>query len=99
MTGPQTFSAAEDFVVAFNAVKRGVTVGEATGGSTGQPLMMRLPGGGGARICIKRDLTPDGHEFVGIGLTPDVAAHQSVEALRAGRDAVLERALRVLAQP
>lgn len=99
LTGPRTFSAAEDFVVAFNAVKRGITVGEPTGGSTGQPLMLKLPGGGAARICIKRDLTPDGHEFVGIGLKPDVPASQTVEALRAGRDAVLERALRVLAQP
>lgn len=99
LTGPRTYSAAEDFVVAFNGLRRGITVGEATGGSTGQPLMIDLPGGGRARICVKRDLTVDGHDFVGIGLQPAVAASQTVEALRAGRDAVLERALQALAQP
>lgn len=61
--------------------------------------MIDLPGGGRARICVKRDLTVDGHDFVGIGLAPAVAASQTVEALRAGRDAVLERALQALAQP
>lgn len=99
LTGPWTGSAAEDFVVAFNSLKRGVTMGEATGGSTGQPLMIQLPGGGGARICIKRDLTADGRDFVGIGLQPDVVASQTVAALRSSRDAVLEQAMLALAQP
>ncbi len=99
LTGPRTFSAGEDFIVAFNALKRGVTVGEATGGSTGQPLSMPLPGGGMARICVKRDLTPDGRDFVGTGLVPEIAASQTVDAVRSGRDVVLERALLALAHP
>jgi len=43
------YSAAEDFVVAFDAMHRGTLVGETTGGSTGQPLIFQLPGGGGAK--------------------------------------------------
>ena len=96
LTGPKSFSAAEDFVLAFKSLKRGITVGEATGGSTGQPLFMQLPGGGTARICIKRDLTPDGRDFVGEGLFPDLPVAPTVDALRAGRDPVLEGALAAL---
>lgn len=99
LTGPRTFSAGEDFLVAFNALKRGMTVGEATGGITGQPLMMPLPGGGQARICIKRDLTVDGRDFVGTGMLPDIPVSQTVDSLRSGRDAVLEKALLALAAP
>lgn len=96
LTGPRTFSAAEDFVLAFNAIGRGVTVGAATGGSTGQPLFMTLPGGGTARICVKRDLTVDGQDFVGKGIVPDVMVMETVDAVRANRDEVLERALALL---
>ncbi len=96
LTGAKTFSAAEDFVLAFKSVKRGVVVGGPTGGSTGQPLFMTLPGGGTARICIKRDLTPEGRDFIGEGIAPDLPASPGVDALRAGRDPVLERALAAL---
>jgi len=93
LTGARTFSAAEDFVLAFNALKRGFTVGATTGGSTGQPMSIRLPGGGAGRICIKRDLLPDGGKLVGVGLRPDIAVAPSVRSIRKGADPVLERAL------
>ena len=70
LIGPQTFSAAEDFLVSFDVLKRGVIVGEASGGSTGQPMFMSLPGGGQGRICVKRDTYPDGTAFVGKGIAP-----------------------------
>jgi C-terminal processing protease CtpA/Prc len=93
LASAQTFSAAEDFLVAFRAMKRGPIVGEASGGSTGQPLFFALPGGGTARICVKRDLAPDGTAFVGTGVLPDVEAHPTVAGIRANSDPVLERAL------
>jgi carboxyl-terminal processing protease len=96
LTSPRTYSAAEDFTVAFDAMDRGRIVGEATGGSTGQPLMFALPGGGTGRVCTKRDTYPDGREFVGVGVQPDVGVAQSLADLRAGRDTVLERALALL---
>jgi carboxyl-terminal processing protease len=40
LTSPQTFSAAEDFAVAFDVMDRGLIIGEPTGGSTGQPLFL-----------------------------------------------------------
>jgi len=93
LTSARTYSAAEDFVVAFDAMQRGRIVGEATGGSTGQPLLFDLPGGGKARICTKRDSYPDGREFVGVGVQPQVAVHPRAADLQAGRDTVLHAAL------
>jgi len=96
LTSPRTYSAAEDFAVVFDAMKRGRTVGEATGGSTGQPLSIPLPGGGSFRLCTKHDRYPDGREFVGVGLLPTVPVSPTVEDLRAGRDTVLDAAVRLL---
>lgn len=93
LIGPRTYSAAEDFAVAFDVAERGPMIGEATGGSTGQPLAFGLPGGGQARVCSKRDTYPDGREFVGVGVLPDREVRTTVADLRAGRDPVLEAAL------
>lgn len=93
LTSPRTFSAAEDFCVAFDAMGRGMIVGEPTGGSTGQPLFFQLPGGGNARVCTKRDTYPDGRVFVGVGIQPNKLVSPTVADFRAGRDTVLEAAL------
>jgi len=50
------------------------------------------------RICTKRDRFANGDEFVGIGIKPDVEVHQTLEDFRAGRDAVLERAIAELSR-
>jgi C-terminal processing protease CtpA/Prc len=97
LTSPRTYSAAEDFLAAFRGLRRGRVVGEATGGSTGNPVAFALPGGGFARVCSKHDVGPDGTEFVGVGLRPDVAVPATVADLRAGRDAALAAAVAALA--
>jgi len=99
LIGERTYSAAEDFSVAFDAAKRGTILGVPSGGSTGQPLMIDLPGGGSAGICTKRDTYPDGREFVGAGVQPHVVVRTTVEDVRAGRDPVLERALLEMRKP
>jgi C-terminal processing protease CtpA/Prc len=96
LIGPKTYSAAEDFVAIFKQAGRGILVGEATGGSTGQPLMLALPGGGGARICIKRDSYADGTDFVGQGIAPTFTVRNSVAAVREGADPVLVQAQELL---
>ena len=88
----RTFSAAEDFAVAFDAMDRGILVGTPTGGSTGQPLVMELPGGGILAVCTKRDQYPDGKEFIGIGVKPDIVIGPSIEDIKKGRDPALEKA-------
>jgi carboxyl-terminal processing protease len=94
--GPRTFSAAEDFLVAFDSMKRGKMLGEASGGSTGQPLFFSLPGGGSARICAKRDSYPNGKEFVGVGVQPDSVIKPTVKDIQMGIDPVMKAAINYL---
>ena len=96
LTSPRTFSAGEDMVVVFKQAHRGQIIGEPTGGSTGQPLVVKLPGGGIARICTKHDSFADGTEFVGLGVQPDIPAHLSVNDIRTGKDSVLDTAISTL---
>ena len=93
LVGPETASAAEDFLVAWKSAARGPLVGGATCGSTGQPLPITLPGGGRLRVCSKRDTYPDGTPFVGTGILPDIPAARTWRGVAAGRDEVLEAAL------
>lgn len=93
-----TASAAEDFLVAADVLKTFTFVGEPSFGSTGQPLMFPLPGGGSARICTKRDTYPDGKVFVGPGVQVDIPVAQTIEDYLYQRDVVLDKALEVLAQ-
>jgi C-terminal processing protease CtpA/Prc len=93
LISPWTYSAAEEFAVAFDTMDRGLLIGEPTGGSSGQPLVFALPGGGSARVCTKRDTYPDGREFVGVGVQPDRVVRPTIAHCRAGRDTVLAAAL------
>jgi carboxyl-terminal processing protease len=96
LTGAQTFSAAEDFVAAFDAMHRGITLGETTAGSTGQPLFFQLPGGGSARVCTRNDQASDGTVFEGIGLRPTISVSPTVASIQQGTDTVLDRAAAAL---
>jgi C-terminal processing protease CtpA/Prc len=91
-----TFSAAEDFLIAIEKIPQITTIGRPTGGSTGQPLSLTLPGGGRANICTKRDTYPDGRDFVGIGIAPDIFVEATVEDVQQGRDPALDRAVELL---
>lgn len=98
LAGAKTFSAAEDFLMSFVTLQRGTVIGSATAGSTGMPMSFKLPGGGSARICVKHDSFPDGREFVGKGIAPDMEIAPTVADLRAGRDVVLDKAVAVLSK-
>ncbi len=95
LTSAHTFSAAEDFTVVLHAAKRALIVGERTGGSTGQPQIVdNLPGGGSARICTKWDTYPDGRDFVGVGVIPDVEIYPTPQDIAAGKDTILLEGIR-----
>ncbi len=96
LTSERTFSAAEDFSVAFDYMKRGKIIGTITGGSTGQPLVFDLPGGGMFRVCTKKDTYPDGKEFVGIGVQPNLVVEETVKSFREKRDLHIEKAIELL---
>jgi C-terminal processing protease CtpA/Prc len=92
LTGPGTFSAAEDFASSFDMLKAGIILGEPTAGSTGRPLSFRLPGGGSGRVCTLQCRYADGREFVGVGVLPKIRVTPTVADFRAGKDTVLESA-------
>lgn len=70
-----------------------VKIGENSNGSTGQPLLFDLPGGGMARICTKKDTYPNGREFVGYGVKPDIEVKLSVQDFIHRKDPVLKKAV------
>ena len=88
-----TFSCAEDFCVDFLTMKRGKIVGAKTAGSSGNPLMVQLPGGGVALVCTKQDYFPDGREYVGFGIDPDIEVKPSTEDIIQNNDPVLQAAI------
>jgi len=96
LTGPGTYSAAEDFLVPLKYAKRAMLVGEKTAGSTGNPISVNLPGGGIFMVVSKRDTFPDGQEFVGIGIQPDVEVHPTQQDLLKGTDPVLQKGIEVI---
>jgi len=90
LTGPRCLSATDVFAEVFAQLKRGKIVGEATGGSTGDPLGFALPGGGSGRVSTSAEV---GIGIVGKGVQPDVAAPRTVRDFLAERDAALEAGL------
>lgn len=93
LIGHHTASAAEDFLIFLHNQKHIVKIGEPTFGSTGQPLLFDLPNGGSARVCTKKDTYPDGKEFVGYGIQPDIKVSNTFQDYLKNKDAVLQRAI------
>lgn len=93
LTESNTASAAEDFLIYTNGQAHIKRIGEFTNGSTGQPLTLNLPNGGEAWICTKKVTFPDGTEFVGKGIKPDVEAEYTLRDLIKNEDSVLIKAV------
>ncbi|MCX2739492.1 S41 family peptidase [Pontibacter anaerobius] len=93
LIGHKTASAAEDFLIYADNQKHMTKIGENSFGSTGQPFMFEMPGGGHARICTKKDTYPDGREFVGYGVKPDIEVKMTLQDYIQKKDPVLEKAL------
>lgn len=96
LTGSNTASAAEDFLIYTNNQPHIKRIGEFTNGSTGQPLTVNLPNGGEAWICTKKVTFPDDTEFVGKGIKPDVQAEYTLRDLLKNEDSVLDFAIKRL---
>lgn len=93
LIGSGTFSAAEDFCVAFINAKRGDLIGTNTAGSTGNSIEFDLPYGGFGQVTFKRDFFPDGKEFVGVGIEPNIVVDTKIDDIITNNDSVLNRAI------
>jgi len=97
LTGGLTHSSAEDFAIELRAAGRATLVGQRTAGGAGNTLESTLPGGGTLQVATFTALTPDGEDYVGKGIAPDVVVQPTPEDLAAGRDPVLARAVELIA--
>jgi carboxyl-terminal processing protease len=86
-------SACEELVEPFKDSGRGTIVGEITEGSSGVPYFYDFRNGMTLKIAVKRLQFPDGSEFEGVGIKPDMEVHPTIESLRSGHDLILEKAL------
>jgi len=96
LISPATYSAAEDFSAIFKQLSIGDIIGQPSGGSSGQPIRFKLPGGGQFKVCTERNSFPDGREFVGIGVQPNIMVGESVRAYRSNKDLTMAKAFEVL---
>lgn len=96
LIGHRTASAAEDFLIYTQNQEHMIKIGQATFGSTGMPLILHLPGGGVARVCTKKETYPDGREFVGIGIQPDIEIRRELHDYKHNKDPALEKAIQYL---
>lgn len=86
-------STAEVFSGGMQENKRATVIGAPTAGAVLPSLMQMLPTGGVLVHVISNFQTPKGVVLEGRGVIPDIAAKLSRQAVLAGRDPALERAI------
>ncbi|WP_426019881.1 S41 family peptidase [Brevundimonas sp. DWR2-3-1b1] len=89
-------SAAELTPAALQEARRGIVVGEKTGGSVLIAQETNLPDGGKLTLSRADFVTSGGMRLEKRGVTPDIAAPRSVAQRRAGDDPALEAAIAAL---
>ena len=89
-----SMSQAEYTSMAFRAAPRAIVVGSTTAGADGNVSFFILPGGLRTGISGTGVFYPDKRPTHGIGIVPNVEVRPTIAGIRAGRDEVLEEALR-----
>lgn len=87
--------ACEDFVMPFKYSKRATLIGETTAGTFSLTRHVDFENGMILNIAGVHHTFPDGSQFEGVGITPDIAVNVTPGDLRAGRDPVLQKALEI----
>jgi carboxyl-terminal processing protease len=91
--------ACEDFVMPFKYAKRATLVGETTAGSYSMTRHIDFENGMILNIAAVHHTFPDGSQFEGVGITPDIPVDITPEDLRTGRDPVLKKAVELAQLP
>ena len=92
LTSSATSGAAEDLLAAFRTAGRGVIIGEPSAGSPGDVAAFGLPKSWSVQFSVTRHRSPDGTEFAGAGVKPDVLVAPTVNDVLAGNEPALDRA-------
>jgi carboxyl-terminal processing protease len=83
----------------FKVAKRAVLVGETTFGSFASTNFSRFENGMLLNVASVRYTFPDGSQFEGVGITPDVEIHATPADLKQRRDVMLNKALELASAP
>ena len=94
-----TQSQAEGTATAFRSTPNAIIVGSQTSGANGNMSWITLPGGYTAPISGLGIFTADRSPTQRIGIVPDVRVEATLAGVLAGRDEVLDAAVRELLQP
>jgi C-terminal processing protease CtpA/Prc len=89
-----TQSNAEYTTMAFRAAPGALVVGSTTAGADGNVSQIWLPGGLSTRITGIGVFYPDKRPTQRVGIVPDIVAKPTLAGIQAGRDEVLEAALK-----
>lgn len=87
-------SSAEYTSMAFRASPRAIVIGSTTAGADGNVSAIPLPGGLRTMISGIGVFYPDKRPTQRVGIIPDVEVRPTIAGIRAGRDEVLEEAIR-----
>ena len=89
-------SQAEYTAMALRAMPNALVVGSATAGADGNVSNIPLPGGLSTMISGIGIFYPDHRPTQRVGIVPDIVAKPSIQGIAAGRDEVLETAIRLI---
>jgi len=92
LIGPMSASASEVLAETARFHHRGTVVGERSAGSVEQSRNFSLPDGGTVEVAVADYLSPAGYRLEGRGVAPDIRVRQTLAAIRADRDLVVEAA-------
>lgn len=96
LVNEDSISQSEYTAMAFRASPESVVVGSTTAGADGNVNRLPLPGGIVTTFSGIGVFYPDKTPTQRVGIIPDVYVEPTVEGIRAGRDEVLEAAIRVI---
>jgi C-terminal processing protease CtpA/Prc len=94
----RTQSQAEHLAVHLEAASGTTFVGSRTSGADGMMIFFQLPGGVVTGVTGTETRHADGRPIQRVGIVPTIEARPTLSGLRAGRDEVLERAVRAAAE-
>jgi carboxyl-terminal processing protease len=86
------FSSTEMFIAALADSGRARTVGQTSGGGSGNPVSFKLTGNGVAAFSTGDFVRMNGQRVEGKGIAPDIAVRRTLEDFREGRDPELQAA-------
>ena len=91
-------SASESFASCVKHYKRGAVIGENSNGSVLVSTYYRLGFWGKQQIPKENFLDANKQPIEGVGVTPDIIVHPTLEGIKQGRDEILERAVQEISK-